>query len=289
MPAALAALGADVLCLQEVYNPEHKDFLARSLAAVLPYAAYSGRPTGLARWRLLPDSLMMLSRYPLGRAEFIRFEAGRWDEKALDTKGFMSVDLTDSPLGPLRVLNIHTTAGVFTHPEHPLIDTVRQHQLAQLERHTQARPGGFRAVLAGDFNCGPAVWDAGAPPRPLHLKGGLSVAAAARVSAGNYALLGALGWQDSHTALGLAEQATWHPTDNALNTRGDHAAWGCPPQRIDHLFFRPEELRPVGGQVILQAASVAAGSVHPLQKVPLSDHYGYAVTLAAASSTTPSP
>ena len=121
MPAVLAALDADLLLMQEVYSQAHKAFLARELASVLPHVAFSRVDS---RFRLLPDSLMVFSKQRLEAAQFIRFEAGRWDERLLDTKGFMSVDLPASPLGPMRVLKVHTTAGVFTHPENPKIDRV---------------------------------------------------------------------------------------------------------------------------------------------------------------------
>ena len=152
-------------------------------------------------------------------------------------------------------------------------------QIEQLVHHAEWRKAGYAAVLAGDFNCGPAVPDGGNALPALVLKSGTTVAACDRVSAGNYRRLGELGWQDTHTALGLPEQATWHPTANRLNAGGEHTSWGCPPQRIDGVFIQASELQATAGGVFLTEHMVR---VPGAEKVPLSDHHGYWVTLDKA-------
>lgn len=272
MPEWLAALDADVLLLQEVYSQAHKRFLAEALAASLPHAAFSRRD---ARWRLLPDSLMVLSRHPVQSWGFERFQAGRWDERLLDTKGFLHARLA-TPEGTVFVINAHTTAGLFMHPEHCVIDAVRAAQIEQLIAFAQAHAGAARTVLAGDFNCGPGVPADAAPLTDLHLPGH-RISATARVSVGNYRLPMARGYADTHVLLALPEAPTWSPTANPLNRGGDHASRGCPAQRIDHVFVKPGEWQAEAGGIILQDAVVPLPGGAP--PVPLSDHYGYWVSL----------
>lgn len=278
IPSVLAELDADVVCLQEIYSQTHKKYIAQALAKVLPYAAYNQNAQLL---RVLPDSLMVLSRYPMISEKFIRFRAGRWDEKLLDTKGFLSVDIPTSPLGSMRLVNAHTTAGLLEHPEHPRIDAVRKLQLEQLALYAGQTNKDQKSLIIGDLNCGPAVSDSDQIITPLQLKGGLCIEPSERVSAANYQLLNTLGWRDSYRTLALKEQATWHPMRNPLNAGGDHASRGCPPQRIDHVWLRPEELRPIDGSVCFTEGSVTLPDGRCL---PLSDHYGYWVNLEDARS-----
>lgn len=275
MPQALLDVQPDVLLLQEVYSQKHKQWLAQALSGWLPHAAFGGA----APWyRLLPDSLMLLSRYPIDHSGFVRFEAGRWDERLLDTKGFYVARLNETPLGPLLIANLHTTAGVFTHPEHQKIDRVRNLQIHQALRHLAQKAGDAKIVLGGDLNCGPGVSFADEPDIvPLVLRG-LQVPAAERVSLHNYRLITEYGLRDTHHTLGLAERPTWSPTSNPLNRGGEHAAWGCPAQRIDHVFVKPDQLVPTAAGVFLEDAVVP---VSDTTSVPLSDHYGYWVELTS--------
>lgn len=257
LPQALLAHPADVVFLQEIYLARHKDQIARQLSGLYPHAAYFRSPL---RLRLLPDSLMILSRYPLAHVSFIRFKAGRWDERLLDTKGFLIATADVPHWGRVLFANVHTTAGVFTHPEDPRVDAVREAQLRQI--HETVGNAGFHfdtSVLAGDFNCGPPA------------------------SIGNYNLVSTFGYADVYADLALPEQPTWSPTDNALNRGGEHAAWGCPPQRIDHVFCERGKARGISGGIFLRedAVPVPGGG-----KVPLSDHYGLRVELEVRSAAT---
>lgn len=274
MTEVLAYQDADVLLLQEVYSQSHKKGLAAALAEYYPYASYS-RVDPV--FRLLPDSLMVLSKYPISDDQFVRFDAGRWDERLLDTKGFLRVDIQDSPLGHLRVCNAHTTAGVFTHPEHPKIDSVRMRQIEQLATSARKVSGTAKIILAGDFNCGPGVpCGVGSKIEPLNF-GNVVISGGDRVSVSNYQKLFELGFTDTYASMGLAEQATWSPTENPLNAGGEHASWGCPPQRIDHVWVEAEHLKATEGAIFLTEKIVEISSGN---SAPLSDHYGYWVNLS---------
>lgn len=275
MIEVLALQNADVLLLQEVYSQYHKAQLAGALCKQLPYAAYSRKDP---KFRLLPDSLMIFSRYPIASSQFTRFNSGRWDERLLDTKGFFTADIPDSPLGPLRISNVHTTAGVFTHPEHPKIDAVRKMQLEQLVSHTRRAAENSKLILAGDFNCGPGVpADSNLKIEPLMLDRH-KIAGPERVSVSNYRRMSELGFADTYASLGLPEHPTWSPTANPLNSGGEHASWGCPAQRIDHVWVEPHSLKAERGSIFLTEHIVPVGNGGTL---PISDHYGYWVDIAA--------
>lgn len=276
LPDALLGARPDVLILQEVYSQKHKQWLAQALSEWLPYSAFDAA----APWsRLLPDSLMILSRYPINDSCFVRFEASRWDERLLGTKGFYVARVNDTPVGPLLIANMHTTAGVFTHPEHPKINQVRKAQIHQSIDYLEQSAGNAKVVLAGDLNCGPGVAFTGEPDiAPLVLKDAL-IPASERVSIHNYRQITRRGLADTHHTLGLVERPTWSPTSNPLNRGGDHATWGCPAQRIDHVFVKADQLRPTAGGVFLEEPLIPVpGST----SVPLSDHYGYWVDVISA-------
>ena len=273
MPAALTALHADVLLLQEVYSPLHKRVLAHALADVLPYAAYNATSP---RWRLLPDSLMILSRYPMAEAGFVRFRTARLDERLLDTKGFFCAHMPVTPVGPLFVLNVHATAGLLSHPENGAVDAVRAAQIDEVVDHALGHAGPANVLLGGDFNCGPGVADDPAQPVPALVLRSQAIAGPERVSMANYRRLALRGFADTHRTLGLPEAPTWSPKENPLNVGGDHAVKQCCAQRIDHVHVKPGQLRPIGGGLCLNDPVV------PLPEgshVPLSDHYGYWVEL----------
>lgn len=275
MPAVLLAARPDVLLIQEVYNIKHKRWLAQSLGEWLPYSTFGAA----APWyRLLPDSLMIMSRFPITQSGFIRFKTGRWDERLLDTKGFYIARLDDTPVGPLLMANVHTTAGVFTHPEHPKVDAARKAQIHQAISYLEHTANGAKIVLGGDFNCGPGVSFTGEPPTTsLALKGTI-VPAAKRVSIENYEQINRYGLVDTYRTLGLTDKPTWSPTSNPLNQGGQHASWGCPAQRIDHVFVKPSQLRPTDGGVFLEDSIVPVSAT---ASVPISDHFGYWVELTS--------
>lgn len=276
MPEVLLDARPDVLVLQEVYSQKHKHWLTQTLSKWLPHWTFGDA----APWyRLLPDSVMILSRFPIANSEFIRFEAGRWDERLLDRKGFCVARMNDTPVGPLLIANVHTTAGVFTHPEHPKIDLVRKAQIDQAISYLEQSAADAKVVLAGDLNCGPGFSFSCEPDVDALVLKDVQVPAIERVSIGNYRQIIDRGLADTYITLGLPERPTWSPTSNPLNRGGEHATWGCPAQRIDHVFVMEDQLFPTAGGVFLEDPIVSICGMEP---VPLSDHYGYWVDVIAA-------
>jgi endonuclease/exonuclease/phosphatase family metal-dependent hydrolase len=248
LPAALRALDADILLLQEIYEPGHKSGLVAQLQADYPFNAVSP----LRGPSLVPASLLTLSKHPLRSLGFHRFRHMPLGEKLLDNKGFLLAEV-DTPAGALLTANVHTTAGGSRHPEHPRSDAIRGRQIAQLLTTVQLEQP---VLLAGDLNCG-------------------------TVSPSNYAQLMGAGYADLWPLLRPGDTGwTWDP-DSVLNRGGTHTAWGCPAQRIDLLLLNAKaraRFSPVAIDRVFENATVPVAGA---ESVTLSDHYGVCATLRA--------
>ncbi len=245
---ALEQLDADIVALQEVYEPRHKNLLMAGLSKTYPYASVSP----MRGPSVVPASLMTLSKWPIVTQEFVRFAQMPLAEKLVDNKGFL-VSSIHTPNGPLTVVNVHTTAGGTIHPEHPKTDRIRARQIEQLcQRVDLDRP----VLFAGDFNCG-------------------------SVSQGNYAQLLDAGYTDTWTKISPGDNGfTWEPT-SILNVGGAHTKWGCPAQRIDLILlnqFAMASLPPTQVQRVFMDQNVR---ISDALSVTLSDHFGVLATLKA--------
>jgi len=100
MPAALRALDADVICLQEVWVPRARALLKRALSA--RYTATRSAAGGL----------MVFSRFPIVTERFIRFPyvPGMSLIEGIVGKGLLEVQL-ETRLGPIRVIDAHLASG----------------------------------------------------------------------------------------------------------------------------------------------------------------------------------
>jgi len=250
LPAAIAALEADVVALQELYWEDHLAAFLAVLAPLYPYRAT--RPRG----RLgpcLPGSLLLLSRLPIQASGSRRFSRAMPDERLAAWFGLQWIEVEPAGLPRLRLVNAHTTAGgLFGDPEAARTETLRAHQLAELQAACEA---GAPAILLGDLNCGTDV------------------------SPDNFHQLLRAGYRDTlralHPGAADAELVTWD-SRQPLNAPGPHRHQS--PQRIDHVLLAPRAvplLRPVAGGVVLREATVAS----PLGMVTPSDHYGVLVEL----------
>jgi endonuclease/exonuclease/phosphatase family metal-dependent hydrolase len=248
LPAALEGTSADLVALQEVYDPAHRWHLEKALSASYPTVLDSSRRNRLR----LNDGLFVLCRC-VASSRFIPFDHGLIEERWLARKGILVV--TANFDAPLVLLNVHTTAGgLFRHPESPQVDTVRAGQLAQL-LSVAAQVEDRLVLIVGDINAGPGV------------------------SNENYEMFRERGWVDIWSALHPAEaECTWRP-DNPLNMRGPHRR--CPPQRIDHAFARRTDLN--AGRLVVRRCEIVFRDATvrtprgPL--VPVSDHFGLLLDL----------
>ncbi|UCC82530.1 MAG: endonuclease/exonuclease/phosphatase family protein [Gemmatimonadota bacterium] len=201
LPEALAALDADVIVLQELFDVQGRRRLLSELCPPYlstPDAMESRRILGLAPADTT-GGLLVLSRLPITGSRFVSHSLGsgtKVDER-LGRKGAMFVHL-ETPVGALTVFAVHLYAG--TKPK----DTrIRSAQLAPLLEALDSEAGTNPVLLAGDINTSPTV---GYPELP-----GLG-----NPYTPEYAALDGAGFVDSlppnPTPAGLT--ATWVPSRN---------------------------------------------------------------------------
>jgi len=245
-PEILARLGADVLALQEVYDPCHRRYLATALRDVYPHAY------GVAdRWSIFSNGLFVLSRFPIASGEYVAAKGFPRHERLVSRKGYLCVEIDAPGFCPVRLINVHlTVSGLLVQSDGPIDDSRRCLEIADL-LSLAGRADAAPALLVGDFNCSPTVHQA------------------------RYRQIIAAGYVDSfavanpHPSAAMA--ATWDPA-NALNAGGPFR--DSPRQRIDHVFVPRDllpQMAPVASAVVLDRPVVQVG---PGQRVTLSDHYG---------------
>ena len=99
-------------------------------------------------------------------------------------------------------------------------------------------------------------------------------------SAGNYRYMGSRGYDDVIAPFAEAVGCTWDPTSPLNNLQ---VFSNCPPQRIDHFFFkRGASVRASAAEKLFTDSPVPVVQKSGTKQVPLSDHYGLMVTLVAA-------
>jgi endonuclease/exonuclease/phosphatase family metal-dependent hydrolase len=146
LPDAIAALEPDVILLQELWQKDHGELVARGLERHgYPFTHhFATTPQG-------KTGLFIAARWPLGAATYRAFAIGRlphsfWHLDWLVSKGIAACVL-ETPLGPVLVENTHLQAQYVT-------DTYAAERLSQaseiviLDRSELGRP----LVLGGDFN-----------------------------------------------------------------------------------------------------------------------------------------
>lgn len=143
------SLGADVICLQESFNPSNRDLFHRELSK----SEYYTTDTALATRHFLflkfdvTGGLATFSRYPILSTRFIPFSrlANVWPAEFFPQKGVLIAQLR-TPHGEVRVMNLHL------HMESPFLS--RRIRLRQLAHALESVPENDRVptILAGDFN-----------------------------------------------------------------------------------------------------------------------------------------
>ena len=256
LPAALRAVDADIVALQEIYKVAHKRQVMKALADRWPHAAFPQRRP----LHKLDSGLLVLSRFPIADARFHPFKAAPRDEKAFVHRGCFETIHAVPGFGPMTLLSFHTTAGGTRHdPESVVADSIRGQQIDAILGLAERAPDS-PAILIGDLNAGPPV----------------SMANYRQVVARGYADLFAEGVGEA----AAASAVTWD-SRQPLNRRGPHGHQR--PQRIDHIFLKHswlERWRVAEARLVLTEPNVP---IPGGERVTVADHYGVFVRLAAGA------
>ena len=254
LPDALRESGANIVALQEVFRAPHRRFIVEAVRDVFPWAAWAEAPRfGLS------SGLLILSDRPLKEPQQARFSRHPIDERFYAQKGLLTANVDAGALGPIRLLNVHTTAGgKFMNYDAPATRALRSHQIGEVLR-VAAAPGDAATLIVGDFNTG--IEAAEENYREI-------------VDAGYIDLV-----KEANGGTPEADLCTWDPAQPLAN--GKEKQKGA-PRRLDHVFaargdrgrFRIEEAR------VVFKEPVVATPEGP--KVPLSDHYGISIRLSPA-------
>ncbi len=260
LPAALAALDADLIVLQELFDVRARRRLVGELCP-----PYTTAPEADADRRILglvpadtTGGLLVLSRLPIMGSRFVPHALGhgtKIDER-LGRKGAMIVHI-ETPVGRLTVFAIHLYAG--TKPKDTMI---RMAQLAPLLEALEEEAAGGPVLMAGDINTSPTVEYPEPPGRGNPL-------------APEYAALVGAGFVDPlpPNPTPVEHSATWVPSRNRFaalayqETKTD--------ERYDYLMVRPGETH---DWVVREARTVIDGP-----DGHLSDHVGVLVEVDLAT------
>ena len=245
---------ADILALQEIYEGGHAAHLVDRLQYLYPYYH---RDTCSNKWQL-HNGLMFFSKYPIKKGHLIKHNRSALLEKCFGSKCMQSVEVC-SPIGNILFLNLHFTAGGYSHPDSEKINEIRESEVLEAikagedfatrekESAGEINP---KVVILGDLNCGPDA-------SPM-----------------NYDLLKSNGYIDGALKYIFKEDSkkdnfsTWCPR-NKLNARGVHRH--LPPARIDHLFVKEGSNLEVTDLTIKLTEHFVPTDT--LGNVTLSDHY----------------
>ncbi len=254
LPAALAASGANVIALQEVFRSDHRKQIIEATRDAFPYAAWAEAPAfGLS------SGLLILSDRPLEEARQLRYSQHPLDERLYAKKGLLTATIDAGALGPLRLVNVHTTAGgKFLDYDATKTMALRSRQLAEI-LEIAAMPSDAPTLLLGDFNTG--------------------LGAAEQ----NYREILGAGYvdlvKDANAGTPETDLCTWNPEQPLANGKGDHKG---EPRRLDHVFVAEKDRARLK---VEEARIVFRETVVPLsggRMVPLSDHYGVLMRLGGS-------
>jgi len=250
---ALAASDAHIIAVQEIYEPDHVDLLLETVKGTFPYHA---RYDNQRCWQF-HSGLLFLSRFPITDSSVFKHAESSGLEQMFGCKSCLTMQV-GTPLGDLFLANLHTTAGGGSDTESGDTDSARQSELEEaMQACQQAMQKGCKAMIVGDFNCGPEA------------------------SVGNYEFM-KRDYVDAVLPFVSEQMVTWD-CNNPLNNMPVFA--DCPAQRIDHFFIHKEvQLKASSAQLKFSEATVPVADRAGQKRVCLSDHYGVQVSLVKSNN-----
>lgn len=141
---------ADLVCVQECYEREHRATLVRAMGAH-PHLAFSTE----GAW--LNSGLMVFSKHPIAQSERIPHGACCSYERVMGDRSMLAARIRLLGPGPgfVNLLNVHLTAGV--PPASEQMKIIRTRQLKDISDKVRTFPRGEPIIVAGDFNFSPEV------------------------------------------------------------------------------------------------------------------------------------
>lgn len=269
MPVLLVVLSAHLFlvharvytCITECYEQQHADFIIEAVKDTHPYHSrlQSG---GMLKFH---NGLLYLSKFPIKKETLIAFKKVSTLEKYLASKSMLVIEVDIPKYGECVLLNMHTTAGGTTDPEHPDVDTDREDELRQaLDHCKQVESLGKIGIILGDLNCGPEA------------------------SPSNYEYCLDAGFRDTYIEAvnsGRLEKGptfTWDP-ENYLNKIGPHS--NSPGQRCDHLLLPVtscDHISVDNVKVVFEELVAPYNGKNSEELSTLSDHYGLVIGLSSS-------
>lgn len=256
-PDALRTTGADIVCLQEIFEASHIEALIQAMREDYPYYAVNRAPKTFG----ISDGLLILSKFPIGVSQFTVFRQAPWEEALLMGRGILWARIDPPDQDSFYVVNTHPTAGAaFRDPFGVAASALRSQQIQELTDMLKTFPDPARVVLTGDMNCSPSV------------------------SEKEYQDLLSVGYEDAFlTAPDHPEEAdsvTFDVHGNPLLSSCSEDA--MPSARIDHILIpKNGAFKAVKAHVVLQEASVETSTD---DRVPVSDHYGMLIDLTQTNT-----
>ena len=176
-----SCMDADVVCVQECYEQQHRDAIRDAMQPDYPFMATSHYHT------VLNSGLMTFSKHPVRGSRRAPHTDAFWYERMFGDRAMLVA--TVHPLGgtPFTVVNAHLSSGIPA--DGPDAARMRKIQINDISREI-ANEGSELVIVAGDFNCSPTV------------------------TPDCYREMLALGWEDAW--VGMDDQYSWDKT-NPLN------------------------------------------------------------------------
>lgn len=245
LPERIREYSPDIVCIQETYKIEDKDFLITALKNDYPYSIYYSRKSNFKI--ILDCGLVILSKFPITKHHFELFTSYPFDEGLIVRKGFLHTELKAGDKS-YHVINTHlTVGGIFFNTESDKANTIREEQIEQILNYIKTN-GLTNVLFTGDFNTGP------------------------QVSEYNYRLVLENNFIDPlNSNTKNSEIITWDP-ENRLNKKSYFD--DSPPQRVDHIFIDKSFSSLFSLDFVKLFGLLPIVDVGKNRSVTISDHYG---------------
>lgn len=150
LPESLAAQGADVICLQEVFENGLFKKLRAELLSSYPYSYHDNKG-----WKLFNKGLAVFSKYKFEHVTEINFKTIAFEKFA--QKGASIIRFIQGPYKTIVLANVHFPYGGYIGNSQAFAPIVALRNKAIDHLHHVLDGLGKFVIMAGDFNFGPTT------------------------------------------------------------------------------------------------------------------------------------